>query len=118
MGLGLAVTRALGDRFAKEATEYGIIAVPYVSEVIELTPSDKYLIVATDGVRPLLFSLRSWAARRRSSHEQLWDIVSGQKAFEICQNETTAEAMAQQLVATAVQSTKCQDNVTVIVVVL
>jgi protein phosphatase len=95
---GLAVTRALGDRFAKEAN-CGMIAVPYVSEPIKLDPSDKYMIVASDG---------------------LWDVVTGQKACEICDScpEPTPEAMATALLTTACQSPKCQDNVSVIVVVL
>jgi len=97
---GLAVSRALGDRFAK-STNSGIIAVPYVSEVIKLTDADRYIVVASDG---------------------LWDIVSGQKACEICltvaETTPTAEAMAQTLLSTAVQSNKSVDNVTVIVAIL
>lgn len=93
---GLAVTRALGDRFAKEANS-GMIAVPHVSDVYKLEKTDRFMILGSDG---------------------LWDIVSPHKAYEICQNEKDADAAAQQLITTAVQSTKCQDNVTVIVVVL
>lgn len=93
---GLAVTRALGDRFAKEANS-GMIAVPHVSDVYKLEKTDRFMILGSDG---------------------LWDIVSPNKAYEICQNEKDADAAAQQLITTAVQSTKCQDNVTVIVVAL
>ena len=74
-----------------------MIAVPHVSETIKLEKTDRFMILGSDG---------------------LWDIVSPTKAYEICQNEKDADAAAQQLITTAVQSTKCQDNVTVIVVVL
>ncbi len=52
------MTRALGDRFAKDSNS-GMIAVPNVSDAIKLEPTDRYLFVASDG---------------------LWDIVSGAKA--------------------------------------
>lgn len=93
---GLAVTRALGDRFAKDSNS-GMIAVPHVSDAIKLEKTDRFMILGSDG---------------------LWDIVSPNKAYEICQNEKDVDAAAQQLITTAVQSVKCQDNVTVIVVAL
>lgn len=93
---GLAVTRALGDRFAKESNS-GMIAVPYVSDAIKLEKTDRFLILGSDG---------------------LWDIVSPNKAFEMCNNEKDLDAAAQQLITTAVQSVKCTDNVTAIVVQL
>jgi serine/threonine protein phosphatase PrpC len=58
IGGGIAITRALGDHFAKD-NESGMIAVPYISEAIKLTPDDTHLILASDGVR---------APRRRSLH--------------------------------------------------
>jgi len=49
IGGGIAITRALGDHFAKDS-DSGMIAVPYISEPIELTPDHTHLIVASDGV--------------------------------------------------------------------
>jgi serine/threonine protein phosphatase PrpC len=50
IGGGIAITRALGDHFAKD-NESGMIAVPYISEAIKLTPDDTHIILASDGVR-------------------------------------------------------------------
>jgi serine/threonine protein phosphatase PrpC len=50
IGGGIAITRALGDHFAKD-NDSGMIAVPYISEPIKLTPNDTHLILASDGVR-------------------------------------------------------------------
>lgn len=46
---GLAVTRALGDHFAKENGS-GMIAEPHISAVYKLQPEDEYLLLASDGV--------------------------------------------------------------------
>ena len=46
---GLAVTRALGDHFAKENGS-GMIAEPSLSPVYKLTPEDEYFMLASDGV--------------------------------------------------------------------
>jgi serine/threonine protein phosphatase PrpC len=54
---GLAVSRALGDHFPKQE-ECGIVADPAVSSVLKLT-DESLLIVASDGVRADLFSLRA-----------------------------------------------------------
>lgn len=92
---GLAVSRALGDHFVKE--HYPVTAEPFVSDPFELGDGDDKLIVASDG---------------------LWDIVSGQEALEIVKDMTDPAAMAAKLTETAVKSRLCNDNVTVIVVLL
>ena len=46
----MAVSRSLGDHFAKD-NETGLIAVPYICPLIELTETDTTLILASDGVR-------------------------------------------------------------------
>jgi serine/threonine protein phosphatase PrpC len=46
---GLAVSRALGDHFPKEA-KCGLIAEPYVNETIKIEPTDSHIIIASDGV--------------------------------------------------------------------
>jgi len=91
---GLAVSRAFGDFFPKEVN-CGIICEPYISDLIEVGPKDTKLIVASDG---------------------LWDIMSGQHAFDLIDNISDPQVAAKKLVHTAVQSTKCTDNVTVIVI--
>ena len=49
MRVGLAVSRALGDHFVK-ANVQGLIATPYVSDLICLNSTDTLLIIASDGV--------------------------------------------------------------------
>jgi serine/threonine protein phosphatase PrpC len=46
---GLAVSRSLGDHFAKDCGS-GIIADPYISECIKLGPLDSHVVIASDGV--------------------------------------------------------------------
>jgi serine/threonine protein phosphatase PrpC len=46
---GLAVSRSLGDHFAKDCGS-GVIGDPYISECIKLQPSDTHLVIASDGV--------------------------------------------------------------------
>jgi len=53
-----------------------------------------------------------------TNKHKLWDIVSGVKAFDITQSLTSAKDIAKSLVETAVSSAECQDNVTVIVLLL
>ena len=93
---GLAVSRALGDHFLKLEGS-GLIGVPAVSPVYELTDQDTHLVVASDG---------------------LWDVMSPQTCAEILMSseEQTAEQLANKLLKQALQSFKC--NVTVVVVVL
>mmetsp|Transcript_9559 Transcript_9559/g.23950 ORF Transcript_9559/g.23950 Transcript_9559/m.23950 type:complete len:921 (-) Transcript_9559:278-3040(-) len=94
---GLGVTRALGDHFAKD-TNSGMCAVPYVSDVYQIKEQDKFVVIASDG---------------------LWDVISGQKAIDsLLRSELTCEEMACKLLKTALESVKCQDNVTVVVVML
>eukprot|EP01119_Soliformovum_irregulare_P014089 TRINITY_DN3817_c0_g1_i1.p1 TRINITY_DN3817_c0_g1~~TRINITY_DN3817_c0_g1_i1.p1 ORF type:complete len:463 (-),score=98.73 TRINITY_DN3817_c0_g1_i1:212-1600(-) len=90
---GMAVSRSLGDRFLK--TDSGIIATPYISELIELQPTDSFMIIASDG---------------------LWDVLSGKRAVELLIDETCAADMAKKLLDTALLSHKCHDNVTVLVI--
>ena len=47
---GLAITRALGDIFLKQEGQ-GLTEVPHVSDPIQLRNDDKFLIVASDGVK-------------------------------------------------------------------
>jgi len=96
---GLAVSRALGDHFAKQ-NHTGLVGIPYVSEPIRLTSEDKFLVVASDG---------------------LWDVITGQRAVDILLQqppEESADNLAEILLHTAIHSSKCTDNVTVIVVKL
>jgi len=93
---GLAVSRALGDHFVK-ANVQGLIATPYVSDLICLNSTDTLLIIASDGI---------------------WDVMSGQEAMDTVMNDTSARAMAQKLVRIAVSRPKCHDNVTAITAIL
>lgn len=91
---GLAVSRAFGDHFAK-SVEPGIISQPYISASTELLHRDYKLILASDG---------------------LWDVVSGQRACELIASIKDPQAAARKLVKIAVKNSKCNDNVTVIVI--
>jgi len=93
IGGGIAITRALGDHFAKDS-DSGMIAVPYISEPIELTPDHTHLIVASDG---------------------LWDVTTGRRALDLVRSRSAAEG-AQHLLKVALHSKDCKDNVTVTVV--
>lgn len=42
---GLAVSRALGDHFLKSENS-GLIADPFVSDLVHLTPADSHIILA------------------------------------------------------------------------
>ncbi len=50
MLLGLAVSRSLGDHWAKN-NGTGLTGEPYVSEAIELQHTDSTVVIASDGVR-------------------------------------------------------------------
>ncbi|XP_049852235.1 probable protein phosphatase DDB_G0279461 [Schistocerca gregaria] len=93
---GLAVSRALGDHFPK-SVQCGIIALPSVSPVFELSDVDSFLILATDG---------------------LWDVICHQRSYEIIKNETSPKEMSELLLVTALNSVDCTDNVTTVVVKL
>ena len=47
--------------------------------------------------------------------QQLWDVMSGQEAFDLIKDEKNAETMAMKLLKKAVSSHNCIDNVTVVV---
>jgi len=96
---GLKVTRALGDLFTKQI-DSGVIAEPYVSPPHVVPNGEEcYLVVASDG---------------------LWDVISGKRALTIIKGNSdyTAQKHAECLLKTAVGSSKCHDNTTVIVVKL
>jgi serine/threonine protein phosphatase PrpC len=112
----------LGDLFTKQI-DSGVIADPYVSQVIQINEEETaFLVLASDGVCVivlcflhsllLIFSL--------SLSLQLWDVVSGRRARDMIFNNPSfsAQKHADNLLKTAVGSTKCHDNVTVIVVKL
>eukprot|EP01097_Dermamoeba_algensis_P003372 TRINITY_DN2363_c0_g5_i1.p1 TRINITY_DN2363_c0_g5~~TRINITY_DN2363_c0_g5_i1.p1 ORF type:complete len:314 (-),score=50.71 TRINITY_DN2363_c0_g5_i1:1285-2115(-) len=91
---GLGICRALGDFFAKDK-QGGVIAEPFVSEVIKLTQEDLFLIIASDG---------------------LWDVLSPQEAVNLARTQSNAKDMASTLVKFVLDSKQCQDNITIIVV--
>eukprot|EP01097_Dermamoeba_algensis_P004594 TRINITY_DN2979_c0_g2_i1.p1 TRINITY_DN2979_c0_g2~~TRINITY_DN2979_c0_g2_i1.p1 ORF type:complete len:528 (-),score=117.25 TRINITY_DN2979_c0_g2_i1:217-1800(-) len=94
---GLSVTRALGDQFAKEV-DSGLVGTPFCCSPISLPDhSPATLIVASDG---------------------LWDVLSANKSFEIIRQCSTAQEASDLLVRTALQSSACQDNITVMVIFL
>jgi len=91
---GIGLSRAFGDWFPKEMV-CGIVSEPFLSELYELGAGDMRVVIATDG---------------------LWDIISGSRAFELINSTSNAHVAAEKLLQTALQSSKCNDNVTVIVV--
>jgi len=91
---GVAVARALGVHFIKDE-KLGIVSTPSISSVLKLQPDDHFIVIASDG---------------------LWDIVRGQEACEMVRDLPNASDMATTLLKHAVKSTKCVDNVTVVVI--
>jgi len=91
---GLAVTRAFGDHFVKEV-KCGVICQPYTSEMIELDKKDTRVIVASDG---------------------LWDVMTGQHAFDLVKEVEDSQEAANKLLRTALSKPMCRDNVTIIVI--
>eukprot|EP01128_Nolandella_sp_AFSM9_P011696 TRINITY_DN862_c0_g1_i1.p1 TRINITY_DN862_c0_g1~~TRINITY_DN862_c0_g1_i1.p1 ORF type:complete len:879 (+),score=257.84 TRINITY_DN862_c0_g1_i1:198-2639(+) len=91
---GLAVSRAFGNHFPKEMN-CGMVVDPYVSPLYQLTTRDTQLIIASDG---------------------LWDIITGQRAADLVKHIQDPVAAAKKLCNIATASSKCHDNVTVIVV--
>jgi len=63
--------------------------------VYELGVKDTHLILASDG---------------------LWDVMTGQHAFDLIKKIRSSTEAADKLLRTALASSKCRDNVTVIVV--
>ena len=51
---GLAVSRALGDHFLKNEKQ-GVIEIPHLTKPIQLRNDDKFLIVASDGVKFFIY---------------------------------------------------------------
>jgi len=87
----IGITRALGDHCMKQ----WIISTPHVT-VVELVPTDEYLVLACDGV---------------------WDVINDDEAIAFLKEKQ--EAPASQLArALAVEALKrgSQDNISVIVV--
>ncbi len=66
VGGSLAITRAFGDHSLKKD---GVIAKPYIKKHI-LRSTDKYLIVASDGV---------------------WDTMDDQEAINLCRDDMTTK---------------------------
>lgn len=104
------MSRAFGDFECKVGHVTGMIGQPEITEAIHInTNKSNKLIIASDGVCDSL---------KNSSQYQLWDVISGEVAFDIIANCKKAKEAAKKLIGTAVQSKKCADNVTVIVVFL
>jgi serine/threonine protein phosphatase PrpC len=107
-GVELAVSRALGDFFAKAAeVKSGLIATPYVHPTIQVEEHDSFLVFASDG---------------------LWDIFTGQQVVDMVLNlmrikeiekgESGETNMAQFLINKAMEAEHCHDNISAIVIVL
>jgi serine/threonine protein phosphatase PrpC len=92
---GLAVSRSLGDHFAKD-NNTGVIGVPFVSAPLEISNSEDgvFLVLASDG---------------------LWDVLSGQRACEIALSEKglSAQQQAEKLLKVALAPSKNHDNITI-----
>ena len=78
VGGSLAITRAFGDYALKGE---GVIAKPYIKKHV-LRPSDRFLVMASDGV---------------------WDVLSDQDAFRLCRDELTTKEIAQHIVKAALE---------------
>ena len=96
----LAVSRALGDYFAKQAdVRSGLIAVPYVHPTLQITDDDAFVVVASDG---------------------LWDIYNGQEVVEMVneyvKREGGEKGVARFVIEKAMEAPHCHDNITCIVV--
>lgn len=87
----IGITRALGDHTMKQ----WIISTPHVT-IIELQPTDDYLVLACDGV---------------------WDVIKDEEAIEFLKSkgDANASALAKALAVEAIQRGS-QDNISVIVV--
>jgi serine/threonine protein phosphatase PrpC len=89
---GLSVTRAFGDHFVKDMS-MGLSSQPYISTLYEIGSQHSRVILASDG---------------------LWDIISGQQAFDMIKDMDDKEA-TRKLLKHALSSKECVDNVTLIV---
>jgi len=95
---GLAMSRALGDGLARRV---GVVATPDTLS-IPLGPSDKFIILASDGV---------------------WEFIGSQEAVDIAAGEATPAAAARALLAAsrarwAAEEDGAVDDVTVVIVQL
>ena len=69
VGGSLAVSRAFGDHSLKSD---GVTAKPFINKHV-LRPSDKFLVIASDGV---------------------WDVLSDQDAINFCKDEFSTKDIA------------------------
>jgi len=93
VGAQLAVTRAIGDHNLKRD---GVIAKPTIKRLL-LKPTDKWLIIATDGV---------------------WDWFEEKDLLTITnKKETTAKSIAQEIVKKSLEQGS-RDNITCLVIKL
>ena len=94
---GLAVSRALGDHYAK-SERCGLIGEPEVSTMFELEDNEEYvLVLASDG---------------------LWDVCDADQSFDYIDKYPNAKTMSRELIKYALADPNCQDNITVIVAIL
>jgi serine/threonine protein phosphatase PrpC len=128
---GLAVSRALGDHCVKQEN-VGMIAEPFVSPPIKIEDTDSIIVLASDGVSlfflflfffflPIFFYFSNFLYFPTIFFFfviQLWDVMDGDKAMSLIQDSRNAEWMSRRLINTALADAKCNDNITVMVVVL
>eukprot|EP01087_Luapelamoeba_hula_P000686 TRINITY_DN1050_c0_g2_i1.p1 TRINITY_DN1050_c0_g2~~TRINITY_DN1050_c0_g2_i1.p1 ORF type:complete len:804 (-),score=142.72 TRINITY_DN1050_c0_g2_i1:58-2469(-) len=91
---GIAITRALGDHYAKDNNS-GMIAAPYISPAVKISGKQTHLIVASDG---------------------LWDVMGGAQSLRMAKKSKSAAEAAQRIVRAALKNKECKDNITVTVV--
>jgi len=87
----IGISRALGDHMMKEL----IISTPHI-HITEITPDDRLLILACDGV---------------------WDVLTDQEAVDVIKSEPDAAAMSKRLLIEAIKRDST-DNISVIVIIL
>lgn len=79
VGGALAITRAFGDHALKRD---GVIAKPYIKKHM-LRPSDRYLVIASDGV---------------------WDVLEDQDMVKLCcRDDLTTKEIAQNIIKAAIE---------------
>lgn len=90
VGGTLAITRAFGDHSLKKA---GVIANPYIKKHV-LKNSDKFLIIASDGV---------------------WDALEDQDAVNYCKEDCSTKDIAQAIVKGSLDKGS-KDNISCLVI--